>query len=132
MKNLSECLPEDIRTKQRRCVRQHNLKVFALLLIVVSVLFVSLRFLRRDSGRPDMVYCALIALGFTVGGIVAVFRSDASYCRKIEFVCPFCGKPLYYASDTYVTSPLLTRGECPKCGRKIVADGESAKQAHSA
>jgi transcription initiation factor IIE alpha subunit len=53
-------------------------------------------------------------------GIYVVLREDRLYAEKTGFVCPVCGKSLYFSSDAVQKSALITKGLCPRCKADVV------------
>jgi hypothetical protein len=50
-------------------------------------------------------------------------RADARQCTRLGFTCPFCSEPLYDQSSIYTPwSKIITKGECPHCGKLLVYD----------
>jgi hypothetical protein len=68
-----------------------------------------------------------LGVGILLSGIVVMLcpvifgmaRADERECRRIGFVCPSCGKPLYQHRVHFETSPLLSRGVCPHCEQPV-------------
>ncbi len=118
----SEWLPETLRAKQRECVRHHNQAVFGLV-AVVFLTILGFLFLQPKGFHLRIGWLAAAVLIEAVPGFVLIKRRDDRRCREIGFVCPACGKPLYYASDRYAQSRLLTHGECPHCHGRVVPVG---------
>jgi hypothetical protein len=97
-------------------VRRHNARVIVLILIYLAAVYLIFHVTAPHSNQ-----CLMYAICLFVPMVVAIFlwipRSDASDCRRIGFICPRCGKPLYYQSSMFAPwSRLITRGECPHCG----------------
>jgi hypothetical protein len=115
-----DLLPPELRNKQRKCVRRHNLWIFAALSAFFIDAFVALGLIRRN---PSLAIALLIALLiFQIYLAFAKFRGDSQrYCHEIGFLCPYCGQPLYYASSLGDYSPLITRGECPRCQKSLLS-----------
>lgn len=117
MPTASDWLPDDLRLKQRRCVQRHNGYVVGVLVLVMTTLVTWLPHLHRGDSFGWMVGAVVTE---AIGGIIAVVLLDRRFCRAIGFVCPHCGKPLYWPGDVGRRNPLVTRGVCPHCQRFVV------------
>jgi hypothetical protein len=117
---LVESDATDLREKQRSCARWHSVKALALLFIIFAIVFGRM-FIGRHLAIPAGAFAWLIS-GVAFVGAFLIFGTDRIYARKIGFVCPQCGRSLYYASDMYGSrSSLIRRGTCPRCGADVVA-----------
>ena len=116
-------LPPDLQAKQRSCVNRHNLHVLYLFLCLVPFLVLGLWVARFSTAGCFALLIGALIVEFYVAA-VPMRRADDRYSQKIGFVCPHCGEPLYYASDSIDRSRLLTRGECPSCDLSVMANAE--------
>jgi hypothetical protein len=112
-------IASDLLEKQRICVRQHNLRVLRLILFLIPCTIGDLFVVHRNMPLGFALFALTYIILFYVG-LVVIRRADNKYCYKIGFICPHCGKSLYYASDGYDVSILITRGECPSCKQSLV------------
>ena len=125
-----DALPEDLRAKQRACVRRHNRQLFSWLVPLFACLFVLIYALLHVPVEYGwIVRASLLPWGvLALYAIFAVLRADRAFCRQIGFVCPACTKPLYQASSAFGGdfSPLVVRGECPHCRHSFLATSTPA------
>ena len=109
-------LPADLRAKQRACVHHHNLSVLGLFLLLIPLAYLDVEVFGART-LPSLVVLIVGLVAICTAMLAWVPRTDARFSRRIGFVCPRCGQPLYFASSKYgPDSPLITRGECPHCG----------------
>jgi hypothetical protein len=120
----------ELRQKQRSCVLHHNLNVVILLGVVMLTFFASIHLVgSRHLGKYWTVipmFCVVVA------GIYRVLREDRLYAERTGFVCPVCGKSLYFSSDAVQRSALITKGLCPRCKADVVGTllGEEVHSEH--
>ena len=108
----------ELRQKQRACVLHHNLNVLILMVVAMLTVFVSVHLVRF---AHLSVYWMVGPMACVAGvGLSLVLRKDRLYAEGTGFVCPSCGKPLYFASDAIRKSALLTKGLCPRCKADVV------------
>jgi hypothetical protein len=108
----------ELRQKQRSCVLHHNLNVVILLVVVMLTFFASVHLVgSRQLGK----YWTVVPMLFVAAaGIYVVLREDRLYAERTGFVCPVCGKSLYFSSDAVQKSALITKGLCPRCKADVV------------
>lgn len=125
-KKAESVIPPDLLAKQRICVNRHNTRVYGLFILLLPgfALAIYAMHIKNTAG-----FWSLIAVVFSgiCAGMAVIKRADVKLCYKINFLCPFCGKPLYYASGSYDWSSLVTRGECPRCQRLIAERSENVE-----
>lgn len=123
--DVRDQLPPEIREKQRTVVRAHNRRIMLTALIFFGVAFGTTRFLLARS--------TVIGLAVLIVDLVAVFyavfilipRANAQHCKRIGFLCPACGGPLYRQSSASSRSSLITRGTCPRCDHPFLPAGNA-------
>ena len=109
-------LPPELEAKRRVIAKAYN-DVAKLNLLIVMGLLLAVMFLVARLG-----HAAIYGLGVILPVEVAVMyysvrRGDA-LCRKMDFLCPHCHRPLFEARSTaYLT------GTCPKCRARVASDG---------
>jgi len=104
--------------KRNQIAKTHNLLVLALLL-ALFLLALGLLALPHRTPRAVPAVVALMIIGEAYG-IYRIVQYDNEQCRRLGFLCPFCGKPLYEARA------LIWNTLCPKCGKNIAsAKGET-------
>ena len=99
--------------KRNKIAKTHNLLVLALL-VAIFLPALGLMALPRGTRYAVPVVVALMILGEAYG-IYRIVQHDNAQCRRLGFLCPFCGKPLYEARA------LIWNTLCPKCGKDIAS-----------
>lgn len=113
-------LPPELQVRQKLLARGHNRRVMFLAAAFFGTIFIALIIFQRDASVAIIVFITgFVFLGYI--GLVLIPRADIRQCMKVGFVCPFCGEALYYQSSiVWKYSSLITRGECPHCGKSFV------------
>ena len=115
-------LPADLRSLQRACVRRHNLCVVGLTFCTFCPTSLILYFFGYTLGRVAVPGAMVTMAATLIVGVVLIQRTNARFSRRIGFVCPACGQPLYAASSAFGSySRLVTRGECPHCRHPLAS-----------
>jgi hypothetical protein len=93
--------------KRNKIGKTHNLLLIAVLPIAFVVVFLA------------------VFVGTEGYGIYRIFRYNNDQCRRLGFMCPFCGKPLYEPRA------LIWNTLCPKCGKSIASTGRGDSSSSS-
>jgi hypothetical protein len=110
--------------KRNKIGKTHNL----LLIAVLPIAFVAANLVSMvlPRGTPYIVVVFLAVFVGTEGyGIYRIFRYNNDQCRRLGFMCPFCGKPLYEPRA------LIWNTLCPKCGKSIASTGRGDSSSSS-
>lgn len=104
-------------------MHRHNLHVYVALAAILPFLYLGARIAHSyHVAGFALLITVLIVEVYVVLRVIP--RADTNYCVRLGFVCPFCNQPLYKASDIVTSSPLITRGECPHCGKSLIPSPE--------
>lgn len=117
-------LPINMEAKRRAIAKVHNFAVIGYLLALTLAGFLWFSFLGfvglpKNEGTRIAILIAPIALAAT-GFFFFIIRLDRWLCKKCDFDCPHCKKPLYF--DPRMTHQYLLQGLCPRCKKKIEAE----------
>jgi hypothetical protein len=110
---LKSVLPPAFEAARVRIARTHNQLIVLLLVLFIGTLFGLLRYapdlMQEDPLKPLLV---VVAVEFAL--ILALVRFDRFQCRRLGYMCPQCGKPLYESRSMFYLD-----GICPKCKHQI-------------
>ncbi len=107
-------LPPKLEAKRLLVAKAYNQFMILNFGVVVALLVAILVFVRWF-GHP-----AIYGLGLVLPVEVAMIhfgtRRGDGLCRKLDFLCPHCHRPLFEARSTaYLT------GNCPKCRARVAS-----------
>lgn len=112
---LKPILPPEMEAKRIQIGKRHN-SLCGLMVLAMAVPWVGVLILPHRNRTLTLL--APLVTGFTVlYGINRLIRHDDEMCRRLGYLCPLCGKPLYEPrAATYLT------GVCPKCKKNILSE----------
>jgi hypothetical protein len=117
--------PPELRIRQKTLVHSHNRRVMLMALGFFLTCFAAIRVFSFAPSVAIVLFIGGLVLFFYVA-FVLLPRADARQCTRLDFMCPFCSKPLYNHSSIYTPwSKLITKGECPHCGKLLVYETSS-------
>jgi hypothetical protein len=103
-----------LRAKNATVRRAHNKFALIMIIVVLLSLFLTLKWgasLPSKSLRQAVIIdWVLIVGGGEIYAIYRLIQRDRELCRQIDYVCPYCSKPLYRQPTS-----LFRTGECPMC-----------------
>jgi len=117
MAQMKSILPADLEAKRIAIAKTHNKLVILLLLAMFSFLSAVVFTVRRLPGLSRHgIFGALLLCGAGEAyALYRIFKYDEELCKRYDFLCPNCHKPLY-EPRAFVN---LT-GRCPKYGQSFL------------
>lgn len=116
---MKSVLPPELESKRIKIAKAHNLLVCGLLaMLFVGLILMALFVPRGPSHRPSrtgLLEGFLIIALLEGYGIYRIIDHDNHLCRRLEYMCPSCHKPLYEPR-----APTWVNGLCPKCGKSVM------------
>ncbi|SRR5579871_674723 len=113
---MESVLPPNLEAKRLRIARTHNLLVVGLLLGLVSLLLLFAVALPQPRNAVSLLLIAVPVVLAEAYAIYRIISYDKELCRRVGFVCPFCGAPLFVARGS-----IHVTGLCPKCRRSVIS-----------
>src|SRR6266480_2853231 len=93
-------LPPELASRQKVLVRHHNRRIMFVTAGCLGLCFIAARLLVNHASVAMVLLITAFVL-FVYFTFVVVPRSDARESEQVGFVCPFCGRPLYYQSSIF-------------------------------
>lgn len=127
---FSTKLPESLEKKRKTIARMHNRMVLLITPVFSGGLFGVLHFLRtvHEWGKTHPLTITTFSVFLILAGILFlawflwfVKWYDNRLCRELDFMCPYCKKPLYVILTRETGSDRLFAGRCPKCDKDLNA-----------